>query len=369
MTACRFRSFAMGGFEGSTHRRRDRRRVDTIASSAHDLYARRDYALTREMGIATTREALRWHLIEREEGRFDWSSALPIVHAARDAGVEVIWDICHWGVPEGLDVMSPEFPGRVARLARAAVRMLRAEGAPVGGWVPVNEMSFWAWAGGAMGHFEPWLEERGYDLKRQLFRAHLAVIEELRHAGAREPVVVAEPLINVVPEVGDPESARLAHGHNEGSFEVVDWLLAEDRDSVDVVGFNHYPHNQWVWGGPQIWLDDGRFRRLAGLLADAHARFGKPLMLAETGAEEPRGDAWMAYVAEEVGRALTAGVPVEGVCVYPIMDYAGWDNERHVPCGPIRRDAVQGRHLRPGQAAAIKAVNALREGRRDVRAA
>ena len=58
MTPCRFRSFAMGGFEGSTHRRRDRRRVDTIASSAHDRLARQDYALVRQMGIATTREAL-----------------------------------------------------------------------------------------------------------------------------------------------------------------------------------------------------------------------------------------------------------------------------------------------------------------------
>ena len=364
-----FRSFALGGFEGSTHRRRDRRRVDTIASSAHDLHAARDYALMRGIGIGATREALRWHLVEREAGRFDWSSALPIIRAAREHGVEVVWDICHWGVPEGVDVMAPDFPRRVARLARAAIALLRDEGAAVAGWVPVNEMSFWAWAGGDMGHFEPWLEGRGDDLKRQLFRAHLAVVEELRRAGAREPVIVAEPLINVVPEPGDAEAARLAAGHNEGSFAIIDWLLAEDRGSVDIVGFNHYPHNQWVWNGPQIWWDDGRFRRLAGLLADAHARFRKPLMLAETGAEEPRGDMWLAYVAEELGRAIAAGVPVEGACIYPVMDYAGWDNDRHVPCGPIRRDAVQHRHLRPGQVAAVAALNALPAARRESRAA
>ncbi|MFL1461142.1 beta-galactosidase [Roseococcus sp. DSY-14] len=364
-----FRSFALGGFEGSTHRRRDRRRVDTIASSAHDLHAARDYALMRELGIGATREALRWHLIEPAEGRYDWSSVLPILRAARAHGVEVVWDVCHWGVPEGLDVMSTAFPARAARLARAFARLLREEGAPAAGWVPMNEMSFWAWAGGDMGHFEPWLEGQGDALKRQLFHGHLAVVEALRAAGERAPVIVAEPLINVVPEPGDPEAARLAAGHNEGSFAIVDWLLAADRSSVDVVGFNHYPHNQWVWDGPQIWWDDGRFRRLASLLADAHRRFRKPLMLAETGAEEPRGDAWMGYVAEEVARALDAGVPVEGVCIYPIMDYAGWDNDRHVPCGPLRRDAVQHRHLRPGQAAAVRALNAIPARRRDARAA
>jgi hypothetical protein len=60
---------------------------------------------------------------------------------------------------------------------------------------------------------------------------------------------------------------------------------------------------------------------------------------------------------------------VEGVCVYPVMDYQGWDNDRHVPCGPIRRDAVQGRHVRPGQQAAMQRLDALREGRRNERAA
>ena len=364
-----FRSFAMGGFEGSTHRRRDRRRIDTIASSAHDLYAGVDYGLIAGMGLRTVREALRWHLIEPSEGRFDWSSVLPIIRAAREHDVEIIWDICHWGVPDDVEVMSAGFPRRLAAFTRAALRFLRSEGSQVAGWVPVNEMSFWTWAGGDKGHFEPWLEERGWDLKRQLFRAHLSIVEELRRSGAREPVVVAEPLINVVPGDADPETVQLAHGHNEGSFEVSDWLLAEDRGAIDVIGLNHYPHNQWIWEGPQIGPDDHRFRPLSSMLRDTARRFGKPVMLAETGAEEPKGDAWLAYVAREVGLALDAGVQVEGVCVYPVMDYQGWDNDRHVPCGPIRRDAVQGRHVRPGQQAAMQRLDALREGRRNERAA
>ena len=64
-----------------------------------------------------------------------------------------------------------------------------------------------------------------------------------------------------------------------------------------------------------------------------------------------------------------AGVPVLGACIYPVMDYAGWDNDRHVPCGPIRRDAVQHRHLRPGQLRAVSALNRLTRARGQSRAA
>ena len=30
---------------------------------------------------------------------------------------------------------------------------------------------------------------------------------------------------------------------------------------------------------------------------------------------------------------MRAGVPVEGVCVYPILDYPGWEDERHCEVG------------------------------------
>ena len=35
----------------------------------------------------------------------------------------------------------------------------------------------------------------------------------------------------------------------------------------------------------------------------------------------------------EVAAAQQAGVPVEGICFYPITDYPGWVDERHCPTG------------------------------------
>jgi hypothetical protein len=30
---------------------------------------------------------------------------------------------------------------------------------------------------------------------------------------------------------------------------------------------------------------------------------------------------------------MQAGVPIEGICLYPILNHPGWDNDRHCPNG------------------------------------
>ncbi|MCX4194367.1 DUF1853 family protein [Methylobacterium organophilum] len=45
-----------------------------------------------------------------------------------------------------------------------------------------------------------------------------------------------------------------------------------------------------------------------------------------------RGD-WLRYVSEQAGLAMQTGVPVEGICLYPVLDYPGWADERHCPVG------------------------------------
>ena len=79
------------------------------------------------MGMLTARDGFRWHLIEREPGIYDWSSFLPMLQAAHRQGVQVIWDLCHYGWPDFLDLFSPQFSDRFARFAEAAARVVHAE--------------------------------------------------------------------------------------------------------------------------------------------------------------------------------------------------------------------------------------------------
>jgi hypothetical protein len=73
-------------------------------------------------------------------------------------------------------------------------------------------------------------------------------------------------------------------------------------------------------------LDDPRRVRLNHLLARVHRRYYRPLVIAETGHSGVARGAWLREVADEVRIAGEQSIPIEGVCLYPIIDRPDWDN-------------------------------------------
>jgi hypothetical protein len=53
------------------------------------------------------------------------------------------------------------------------------------------------------------------------------------------------------------------------------------------------------------------------------------VFVAETGIEDETRPAWLRYVSRELYNALAAGVPIEGLCLYPIVNHPGWEDDRH----------------------------------------
>ena len=121
-----FDSFFAAGFECSSHRRRDRRRLDLIAATGHDRCVAQDYRRVRAHGMTTVRDGLRWNLID-DGSRYDWSSFLPMLRAARAANVQVVWDLCHYGYPDHIEIWKASFVENFARFAGAAARIVAAE--------------------------------------------------------------------------------------------------------------------------------------------------------------------------------------------------------------------------------------------------
>ena len=192
-----FQSWFIGGFECSTHRRRDGQRLDLIASTRHDVNAAADYRMLADLGIRTVRDGVRWHLIETTPGHYDWSSFLPMLRAARDTGTQVIWDVAHYGWPDDIDIWSPAFVDRFAAFGRALAQVVRAETDTVPFYVPVNEISFWSWAGGDVAYMNPLATDRGRELKAVLARAAIAAIEAIREVEPRARFVHTEPAITI----------------------------------------------------------------------------------------------------------------------------------------------------------------------------
>jgi glycosyltransferase involved in cell wall biosynthesis len=336
-----FRSFLQGGFECSTHRLRQGpdapigHRLDMIDDIAHDIHAEQDYRQLGLHGIRTVRDGFRWHLIEQTPGHYDWSSVRPMLQAAARTGTQVIWDVLHYGWPDDLDIWSPRFVERFARFAGACAQMVREESGDIPFYCPVNEISFFSWGAGDAGYLNPFARGRGFELKVQLARASIAAMDAILAVDPRARFVHCDPVINVITDPGRPWEAPVAEGHRQSQFQGWDLLagrmwpqIGGAEHYLDVIGVNYYFNNQWIHGGPPIDIGHPLYKPLRTILIETYARYGKPMMIAETGIEDDRRAAWFTYVAEEALAAMKAGVPLEGLCLYPIVNHAGWDDRR-----------------------------------------
>lgn len=335
-----FGSMLMGGFECAAHKLSHGKRLDITASTGHDRRASDDYRLLQGHGMGAARDGLRWHLIERRPGHYDWSSFLPMLRAARDTGMTVVWDLLHYGLPNGVDVFSPRFVDRFGAFAAAAAGVIASETDTPPVFTPVNEISFWAFAGGDAGGLNPFARGRGDAMKRQLVRAALAATDAVRAVDRRARTACAEPLIHVLPRDQTPAAIAAAAQHTESQFEALDMLLGRkaadlggSEAAVDIVGANYYYNNQWIDRGRTVYLGDWLHQPLHQLLAQVAARYNKPLYIAETGTEGVFRPQWLAYVCDEVAHAAEADNTIGGICLYPVISHLGWDDDRQCQNG------------------------------------
>jgi beta-glucosidase/6-phospho-beta-glucosidase/beta-galactosidase len=335
-----FDSFLMAGYECATQRRQDGMRVDLLATTGHERWANKDYQQLHALGIRCARDGLRWHQIESRPGYYDWSSFLPMLRAAQDQHIQVIWDLCHYGYPDDLDIWRPQFVERFARFAAAVAGLMKDEGVRVPFFSPVNEISFWSWAGGEVGYFNPGLRGRGQELKHQLVRASIAAIEAIREAAPDARFMQCDPLINI--RAGSSRAHEINHAEDQRLTQFEAWDLLAGRqwpglggreDYLDIIGVNFYPHNQWFLNGQKILRGDPQYRPLSGMLKEIHQRYRRPLLVSETGAESDERVPWLSYVSEQIALATQRGVPVDALCWYPFLDYPGWDDGRYCPAG------------------------------------
>lgn len=328
-----FRSPFAAGFECSSHRRADGRRLDCLASTVHDRLYAADYEAVARHDLRTARDGFRWYLIERMAGHYDWSSVRPMLRAARSSGLQVIWDLCHYGWPDWLDIWSPAFIESFARFCSAAAVLVAEESGEPPFVCPINEMSYFAWAGTDGSLMNPLAPGRSHALKRRLVEATIAAIDAVREVAPAARFLHAEPCVNIIAT--NPELAEAAEVWRVAQFEALDMLagrlspeLGGGAAYLDVVGVNFYPDNQWIHEGSTIPLGLHGYRPFRDMLAEVHRRYNRPMMVSETGAEGSGRAAWLHYVCGEVEVARAAGVPVEAICLYPILDYPGWNDER-----------------------------------------
>jgi beta-glucosidase/6-phospho-beta-glucosidase/beta-galactosidase len=334
-----FQSFWIGGFEAACHVNDKGTRLDMIAATQHDRQVASDYALMKSLGMSTVRDAARWPLIESNRG-FDFSSFAPMLAAAEEHGMQVMWTLCHYGWPDDVDLLGPDFPSRFARFAGAVARYVKAHSSRVPFYTPINEVSFLAWAAGDAGWFFPFARGRGVDVKRNLVRAVIAACDAIWAEDRRARIVHVDPVIHVMSPLTRPDLTEAAEQQRASQFEAWDMIAGiRDRELgghpryLDVMGVNFYHSNQWEFPDQRLrWEDtprDARWVPLHRLLAEVYDRYRRPLFIAETSHFGVGRAAWIREVAAELWDAYGQGVPLQGLCLFPVIDRQDWNDPNH----------------------------------------
>ncbi|TMC62016.1 MAG: glycosyl hydrolase family protein, partial [Chloroflexi bacterium] len=111
-------------------------RQDELLKTGHWTKVGQDVALVAEFGIRYLRYGIPFHVVDANAGNFDWAWTDRALASLREAGVEPIADLMHFGVPDDLSGISdPRLPARYLAYATAF-----AERYPwVRYYTPINE--------------------------------------------------------------------------------------------------------------------------------------------------------------------------------------------------------------------------------------
>jgi hypothetical protein len=362
--------FVVGsGIECSAPVVRGGHRQDELKKTGHWTRYAEDLALVADFGIRYLRYGIPFHVVDRVAGEHDWAWTDGALGALRDAGIEPIADLLHFGVPDDLTgIGDPALPARFLAYATAF-----AERYPWIRWyTPVNEPMVTATLSARLG----WWNEQATD-DRSFVRAidnvvtcavdAMAAIRERRpdaiflqsdacdsYSPANRAAIPAAAFLtqrSYAPwdltygrRPAPPVVAWLAeHGLGEDRLA---WFAEHGSSEGCIVGHDYYAGNEWLVeaDGSTRQLGAADRRGYAALARELHAHFNLPFMLSETNYEGPGTMAWLARTWNATQELRLEGLPIRGYIWYGFVDHVDWDtalrevNGRANPCGLVGLD-------------------------------
>jgi beta-glucosidase/6-phospho-beta-glucosidase/beta-galactosidase len=363
------------GIEASAPVIRGGVRQDELRKTGHWERYEEDLQLVASFGIRYLRYSVPFHVVARSDDprEFDWAWTDSALGALREAGLEPILDLLHFGLPDDLGAVGDRrLVGRYEVYATAV-----AERYPwVRYYTPVNEPLVCAWASTLSGF---WNE------RRRTPEAFVAALDNLSTCAVRGMEIIRERRPDAIFIQSDacdsyrplePAAAEQAAFYTERGFvaydltygrrptpRIVDWLLRhgmsaqrldwfEQRGSTEgcIVGHDYYRGNErFIAANGRFYKAGSRrlgFRQLALIF---HERYGMPFMVAETnigGAYAPR---WLAEVWNDALQLRDEGLPIRGVCWYGFVDHVDWDSFLTRNRGRVNTCGLVGLDRRPHQ--------------------
>lgn len=340
-----FPTFFMAGFECSTFVWKDRERKDYVSATGHDRHLKADLEGAMDLGIGAVREAIRWPQVDLGGGRYDWSSVKAVQDAATECKITPIWDLCHYGFPDGCDPFSDECVERFAAYCRAAAEFVTSSAEGPYFFTPINEITFFSAAASVLEWMYPFAKGREAELKRALARMDIAGVKAIRDVEPEARMVHVDPIIHAVAPPDRPDLSDEAwEEEHRKAVEAWDMLagrvapeLGGSPEILDIVGVNVYHYSQVQLGADKkreiLGPRDPRRKPLSELLKFAWDRYRCPVIIGETSGFQDNRAEWLRMTMEECFKAINSGVDLHGVCLYPFVDVPDWWTQKWAKIG------------------------------------
>ena len=102
------------------------------------------------------------------------------------------------------------------------------------------------------------------------------------------------------------------------------WFERNASDENCIVGLDYYEQNERIVDA--VGRVSPAIRRGFGAIArEVHARYGLPIMLAETNNHHERAVDWLAETWNDTVEMRDDGLPIRGFCWYSLTDQVDWD--------------------------------------------
>ena len=340
-----FPTFFMTGFECSTFIWKDGQRKDYVAATGHDDHLGDDFAAAMDLGVGVVREAIRWPQVDLGNGRYDWSGVKAAQDAATKCKITPIWDLCHYGFPDGCDPFSDECLDRFVNYCREAAKLVTSTADGPYFFTPINEITFFSAAATDLGWMHPFAKGREDELKRALCRMDIAGVKAIREIERDARMVHVDPMVHAVPPPDRPDLADEARDEAyREAYEGFDMLcgrlapeLGGAPEILDIVGVNVYHYSQVQLDADKkreiLGPRDPRRKPLSELLKFAWNRYHRPVIIGETSGYQEHRAEWLRMTMEESLKAINAGVDLHGVCLYPFVDVPDWWTQKWAKIG------------------------------------
>ncbi|HJU90686.1 MAG TPA: hypothetical protein VJ672_14945 [Gemmatimonadaceae bacterium] len=320
-------------------------RVDRMDASGHYAYWEHDFALARELGVDAMHYGPAYYLVHTAPEVYDFSVSDEPMHRLRELGLDVIADLCHFGVPSWLDgFQDPAFPVHFAEYARAFARRYP--------WVryytPIHEIFT---AATRSAHHAEWNECAAGDSKlataiRLLCTAHEMAIDAILSERPDAVIIQTES----VEQYDAATPAARSEAERWNALKMLPLDLTQGRELPPTMAAYLHEHglrsNELGFfresrARGQRWLGlsyhERRERRMASdgrttesrnplglrcLAVSYYHRCKLPLFVAETGGSTRTAPGWLATQWRDVTALRRAGIPVRGFSWQPLSDRA-----------------------------------------------